>query len=110
MDAQAPIAVDQLTRELEVAKVENAALEKVAKHHAARLRELQTGIAESGVAAQGRARTIIRRMLDGVYREAIDVFLERSQYSGADVAEKLKAILKKHASTSLKDINEYGLI
>jgi predicted nucleic acid-binding Zn-ribbon protein len=105
-----PATLDALTRELEEVRAANAALEKAAAQKASRIAELRQTLGQSDDLAKGRTRTLIKRMLDAVFRETSDAFDEECEYSGRQVSDRLREMLGKHAKASLKEINDNGVI
>jgi predicted nucleic acid-binding Zn-ribbon protein len=101
--------LEQVRRELDAIKSANAALEREASEGDARIQGMERRLAECAEAAKGREKTLIRRMMDDVFQETTAEFEDRRQYSGAEVGDKLRAMLKKHSMAQFEDIDANGL-
>jgi chaperonin cofactor prefoldin len=110
--AAAPVAtgdLDELRRELESLKLSNAALEKQAGETDARIQEVEQALAKCGDAAKARAKALIKRMMDGVFQDTTAMFEDTKQYTGKEVGEQLKVMLRKHSMNCLNEINQKGV-
>jgi predicted nucleic acid-binding Zn-ribbon protein len=101
--------LEQMRRELEAIRSANAALERQASESDARVQGLERRLGECADAAKGREKTLIKRMMDDVFQETTAEFEDRRQYSGAEVGDKLRAMLRKHSKAKFDDINANGL-
>jgi cell division protein FtsB len=104
-----PGMVDAVRAEIDALRAENADLEAAARADEAKAGQIHARIRACPAAAQGRTRTLIRRMIDDVYRDTTALFEERRLYAGNDVSDGLRRMLKKHSVTCFDDMRQNGL-
>jgi hypothetical protein len=101
--------LDGMKRELEELRAANAALELATRGNDERIAGMQAVHRGSAATAQTRARTLVKKMMDGVFEDTAGAFEPKKLYAGADVANQLRTMLKKHSVACFADIKENGL-
>jgi hypothetical protein len=101
--------LENVKRESESVRRASAGAEKSLKESEVRVREIETKISQHGAAAQARAKTLVKRLMENVFQEMNETFEARKQYSGNVVSGRLGDLLRKHSYVILKDIQENGL-
>jgi predicted nucleic acid-binding Zn-ribbon protein len=101
--------IDQMRRELDGLRQSSGGLERQAADGDAKIVELEQTLNQSAESAKARAKTLIKRMMDAVFQDTAAMFEGRRQYSGREVGDQLKVMLRKHSLNCLNDINQNGL-
>jgi hypothetical protein len=109
MDEVQPGAVEAAEAELAGLLAANAALEAQVRDDEAAAQQIQERMRGHEEAARARTRTLIRRMLDAVYRDGAELFDDRKLYGAAEVQNGLRAVLKQHSAACLADVQENGV-
>jgi FtsZ-binding cell division protein ZapB len=104
-----PETIQAIQNEIQALRAANADLEAETRGNEAKIQQIRGRMRGAAQAAQGRTRTLIRRMMDDVYHDTAALFQERKLYGGGEVSEGLKKTLKRHSLTAFDDIKQNGL-
>ena len=101
--------LDNLKRETEMLRKENATLKNRISDNESRLNVLEKQRGESSEHAKNREKQIIKQLMGSAFDDISNLFAENKKYSGANVSEQLYNILRKHSFAAMDDINKNGL-
>ena len=102
-------SLDTVKKESEKIQKSNMDLERGLAQVEAKVRDMESALRSSREAAIGREKTLMKKLMGSVFEDVQNVFEERKLYSGAQVGQMLKKLMREQSFNILTDIDENGL-
>lgn len=102
-------SLETVKREGERIQKATADLEKNLVEVDAKVRELESTLQSSGSSSIQREKTLMKRLMSKVFDEVQTIFEEKKLYSGEQVGDLLKKLMREQSFSIIKDIEENGL-
>lgn len=102
-------SLETVKREGERIQKANADMEQSLVEIQSKVKDLEAALSSSGATAIGREKTLMKRLMSNVFDEVQGAFEEKKHYSGAQVGDLLRKLMREQSFAILKDIEENGL-
>ena len=102
-------SLDTMKKESERIHKSNLDLERGLAQVDAKIRDMEGALRTSRESAISREKTLMKRLMGNVFEDVQNVFEEKRLYSGAQVEQMLKKLMREQSFSILTDIDENGL-